>query len=250
MRNTMITAHSGCEGARCDSYESIELGIALGAEWVEVDVRLDTAGVLRLSHDARADYSGAETLERAFARVADAKVSINCDLKEPRALYPVLALAERYGLTGGRLIFSGSVSCDLLAADPEIARKSRVFLNIEELAKYLYSGEAADFAEILRSPWSCLRPRYAEIMDSRIPQLAAAAKSVGAAAINLPFEGLTHAHITRLRACGAELSLWTVNREADMRRLLSEDLLGITTTNVRKAMQVRAEMKKSGEEFL
>ena len=243
MKNTAITAHSGCEGTCCDSFESVERGIELDAECVEVDVRLDTAGVLRLSHDYRADYSGAETLERAFARVADAGININCDLKEPRALYPVLALAKKYGLTDGRLIFSGSVSCDLLAADPEIARKSRVFLNVEELAKYLYAGEAADFAGILRSPWGELRPRYVEIMDSSIPQLVAAANGVGAAALNLPFEGLTHEHIAQLRACGAELSLWTVNKEEDMRRLLAEDLLGITTTSVRKAMEVRSEIK-------
>lgn len=244
MKNTAITAHSGCEGTERDSFESIERGIALGVECVEVDVRMDATGALRLSHDRREDYSGAETLERAFARIADAGIHVNCDLKEPRALYPVLGLAEKFGLTGGRLIFSGSVSCDLLAADPEIARRARIFLNGEELAKYLYSGDAACFAEILRAPWSFLRERYVEIMDSKIPQLAEAARSVGAAAINLPFKNLTHEHIARFRACGAELSLWTVNEEADMHRLLKEDLLNMTTLNVRAALEARAAIQK------
>ena len=79
-------------------------------------------------------------------------------------------------------------------------------------------------------------------MAARIPEFVAAAKSVGAAAINLPFKDLTHEHIARFRACGAELSLWTVNEEADMRRLLNEDLLSMTTLNVRTAMNVRAEI--------
>lgn len=244
MRHTAITAHSGCEGTLRDSFEGIERGIALGAECVEVDVQMDAAGMLRLSHDARADYSGAETLEKAFARIADAGISVNCDLKAPRVIYPVLEMAKRYGLTGGQLIFSGSVSCDLLAADPEISRQARVFLNGEEIAKYFYSGEAEDFAQALRSPWSILHERYAEILDDRIPQIAAAAKSVGAAAINLPFRNLTHEHIARFRACGAELSLWTVNEEEDMRRLLREDLISMTTLNVRRAMEVRAEIQK------
>ena len=243
MKNTAITAHSGCEGTMRDSFESIERGIALGAECVEVDVQIDAAGVLRLSHDRREDYSGAETLEHAFARVADAGININCDLKAPRVLYPVLELAKKFGLTDGRLIFSGSVSCDLLAADPEIARKARIFLNGEEIGKYFYCGAAPDFAQILRSPWSFLRERNVEIMDARIPEIVASAKSVGAAAINLPFKILTHEHIARFRACGAELSLWTVNEEADMRRLLNEDLLSMTTLNVRTAMNVRAEIQ-------
>ena len=236
MKNTAITAHSGCEGTMRDSFESIERGIALGADCVEVDVQIDAAGVLRLSHDRREDYSGAETLEHAFARVADAGININCDLKAPRVLYPVLELAEKFGLTDGRLIFSGSVSCDLLAADPEIARKARIFLNGEEIGKYFYCGAAPDFAQILRSPWSFLRERNVEIMDARIPEIVAAA-------INLPFKDLTHEHIARFRACGAELSLWTVNEEADMRRLLNEDLLSMTTLNVRTAMNVRAEIQ-------
>lgn len=59
---------------------------------------------------------------------------------------------------------------------PEISRQARVFLNGEEIAKYFYSGEAADFAQALRSPWSILHERYAEILDDRIPQIAAAAK--------------------------------------------------------------------------
>ena len=103
MRHTAITAHSGCEGTLRDSFEGIERGIALGAECVEVDVQMDAAGTLRLSHDARADYSGAETLEKAFARIADAGISVNCDLKAPRVIYPVLEMAKRYGLTGGQL---------------------------------------------------------------------------------------------------------------------------------------------------
>ena len=63
-------------------------------------------------------------------------------------------------------------------------------------------------------------------------------------AINLPFRNLTHEHIARFRACGAELSLWTVNEEEDMRRLLREDLISMTTLNVGRAMEVRAEIQK------
>ena len=38
-RKIMITAHSGCEGTPENSLASIEKGIALGADCVEIDVR-------------------------------------------------------------------------------------------------------------------------------------------------------------------------------------------------------------------
>ncbi len=43
-----ITAHSGCENTPENSMESVRTGIALGADFVEVDVRLDPKGTPRL----------------------------------------------------------------------------------------------------------------------------------------------------------------------------------------------------------
>ena len=245
MFRTVITGHSGCEGTPIDSVASVEKGIAVGAECVEVDVQLDESGILRLSHDARSDYSTADKLETAFARVRDAGVGINCDLKAARTLYPVLQLAEKYGLTNGQLIFSGSVCCNLLADNPEIAKKARVFLNVEEIAKYFYLGDAADFPRGLTNAWSVAgEGHFQEVLANRIPRIVEMAKSVGAAAINLPYRELTNEHIALFRSCGAELSLWTVNDEKDMDRLFRCDLLNITTTKPVLAMSVRAGIQK------
>ena len=46
--------------------------------------------------------------------------------------------------------------------------------------------------------------------------------------------------IAALRARGVALSLWTVNEEPDLCRLLGEDLLNITTRNIRAALRLRA----------
>ena len=51
-----ITAHSGCEGTPDNSLESVRAGVDLGADFVEVDVRLDPEGTPRLTHDMPAAY--------------------------------------------------------------------------------------------------------------------------------------------------------------------------------------------------
>lgn len=240
---TAITAHSGCEGTPLDSLDSVDMGISMGADCVEVDVQSDESGVLRLSHDARADYTGTATLESAFERIAGSTMGINCDLKSPRTLYPALALARRFGLNDGRLIFSGSVSCDLLASDPDIARDARIYLNIEEIAKYFCCGQAHDFAGALRKPWSVVESRLDELLEIDIPLICRAAASVGAYAVNAPYAHLTDEHIARFGKCGTRLSLWTVNDESAQSRLLKLNLCNITTTSVRRALDIRCTIK-------
>ena len=51
MNNPMITAHSGCEGTGIDTMESIEKALTFNADAVEIDIRMDPFGVLRISHD-------------------------------------------------------------------------------------------------------------------------------------------------------------------------------------------------------
>ena len=239
MKHTFITAHSGCEQTARDSYESIEAGILAGADCVEVDVRMDS-GALVLSHDRRERYGEAVRLERAFEKIVESGCRINCDLKEPSALYPVLELAARCGVSPRQLIFSGSVSCDLLAADPDVAKRAQIFLNIEELGKYFLAGRTADLGLLLRNPWSGMRDALSEMLDSGVEEIAAAAKSLGVEVLNLPYQRLTGEHIAQFRACGMQLSLWTVNSADDLRRLLREDLHNVTTLNAREALAIRA----------
>lgn len=226
--STIITGHSGFENTGRDSLRSVEVAVERKLDCVEVDVRIDAMGVLRLSHDVRKDYGAAATLAQAMDIIASSDTCINCDLKSPFALYPVLELAGRCGLKAGQLIFSGSVSCDLLAYDADVAHRARIFLNIEELVKYFLCASSGDMAGLLRDPW----PHIGSALDSAEPDLlrriANAASALGAEAINLPHR-LPLSVLRSLRACGAELSIWTVNDEADIVRALSLEPINITT---------------------
>lgn len=238
MQHTIITGHSGFENTGRDSIETVVKGVEMGLECVEVDVRMDAQGSLRLSHDCRSSYEGAASLREAMCLIAASDTCLNCDLKEPRTLYPVLALAKECGVREGRLIFSGSVPCDLLAADESISREARIFLNIEEIAKYMYAGQSGDFADLLRTPWSQLYEAFGCFDDQMLGKIYRAAESVGAETINLP-KKLPYEMLTKLRSLGAELSIWTVNEEEELKRMLKLEPLNITTMQPGIALRIR-----------
>ena len=225
----MITAHSGCEGTPENSLFSIEKGIALGADCVEIDIRMDARGRLWLTHDLPEFFDDLTPLEEAFAMIRESGVSVNCDLKEYGALLPVLALADQFGIGPDRLIFSGSVDIILLEQRPDIARRSRIFLNSEELVRDLTKNDPAD-----RDGQTAFLLRQTDAAAKRL-------RALGAEALNAPYKHMPDALIDSLRARGVLLSLWTVNDEDALREFMKKDLLNITTRNASAALRVRAE---------
>ena len=226
-RNVMITAHSGCEGTPENSMASIEKGIDLGADCVEIDVRCDNAGKLWLTHDLPEDFSSLVPLEDAFALVRESGVAVNCDLKEYAALFPTLALAEKCGITREQLIFSGSVDAALLERHAEVLRRSRVFLNAEELVRDMLKTEPTG------------RPEQTAFFLENAELVARRLRALGAEALNAPYQYMPDELIDRLRAGNVALSLWTINQEEALRQFMAKDLLNITTRNVAAALAVR-----------
>ena len=227
MKHIMITAHSGCEGTPDNSLASIEKGIALGADCVEIDIRADRSGKLWLTHDLPEDFSGLVSLEEAFALIGKSGIAVNCDLKEYGALIPTLELAEKNGIGTDRLIFSGSVDTALLEKEPEITRRSKVFLNSEELVRDLTKGELPD-----RLGQSAFLLANASLAAERLHTL-------GAAALNAPYKYTPDELIAKMRARNVALSLWTLNEEAALREFMQKDLLNITTRTVSLELAVR-----------
>ena len=223
----LITAHSGCEGTADNSMASIEAAIALGADCAEIDVHVDGGGRLWLTHDAPERFEGLVALEEAFARVRESGIGVNCDIKRHAVLYPTLALAERVGVPRDQRILSGAVGVQLLREDAGIARRARVFLNIEELAAELLPGHEEDYitlgAFLLKNP----------------SLVAARLRALGAEALNAPYRYTDDAIMQALRAEGVALSLWTIDDADDLRAFMGKELLNITTRNVRGALAAR-----------
>jgi glycerophosphoryl diester phosphodiesterase len=248
-----ITAHSGCDGTKPDSIESIHAGIRNGADAVEVDVRLNAEGMLVLSHDEDEThrYTGHVTLADVFELAArDGRIAVNCDVKEREAAPVILRLAAELGIGPGRLILTGSSTPSMLAEDPGIVNNAIVWLNVEEIVEDYYRTGAG-----FMKPWlhlidagSC----QAEVLytvdaflEALVEPMTADCLRLGVGAVNMPYTEQTASLIPRLTAGGMQVSVWTINEKELLERVLTQDVLNITTRESRLALEIRRMMSHS-----
>ena len=247
MLRPTITAHSGCEGTADGSLEAVLRGIELGADLVEVDVRRVAGLGLMLAHDASTDPAALVTLEAAFREIAKyPAVGVNCDLKQYGLARDVISLAGACGLAEGQLAFSGSLTPRQLRDDPMIARRAKVYLNVEEALCELYREKTPGAAPQGAHPWDVVLGRMGSV-EPWIDPLIEACRSVSIRALNLSPKPFLRRWLNRLGEAGVRLSAWTINEPDAMRELLRMPWLeNLTTRNVALALRVRADVEKYG----
>ena len=242
---TFITAHSGCENTPRDSMDAIERALEFGADIIEMDVRKAPDGVLRISHNllTAEEYEAKPTLEEVFRRIADTNLRINCDLKEQSTLYDVLEMSERMGFGRARLIISGCTSPEQLARDPEIVKRAVVYLNMEEIMKFLYLAECltgcdSEFVNLMNRPWSMMGP--APTPERWLGHIVRCCKMLGVQGLNLPKDRLPQELIDLCHEAQLPFSVWTVNEPEIMEKCLRAGAENITTLEVNLATKTRA----------
>lgn len=251
MNEPMITAHSGCEGTERDSMESIDKALELGAEAIEVDVRVDQAGTLRISHNAvsQEEYLEKPTLSEVLYRIRGTGLAVNFDLKEQQTLYKVLDETAGRGFPRERLIFSGCTSPEQLARDPLLTEKAQFFLNLEEVLKFVYLHFSPDFefsrfTELMTESWKVVGKDGNEIPEKAADAAVLLYGQLRASAANLP-KGMVGSMMTeKLKQAGVPLSVWTVDEADCVRQCLEYGVHNITARSVEQAMSIRKAYKK------
>lgn len=263
----MITAHSGCEGTGIDTMESIEKALEFGADAIEIDVRMDPFGDLRISHNPLSleDYLRKNPLADVFQRVQSSSLLINFDLKEKAALYKTLDAARDFGFPTERLVFSGCTTPVQLVNDPELALRANFFLNLEEVLKYVYDHRKEEFSRevflmLMDDPYVILIDEDNNIPDVYLSEALKLRQKVyaisrtlrekiyedtvriyqetRAAAVNMP-KFLLWTRITELLQAGSiPLSIWTVNEPELVRRCLEINVCNITTRKIQLTKQI------------
>lgn len=263
----IITAHSGCEGTGIDTMESIEKALFYGADAIEIDVRLDPFGDMRISHDPLSieDYLQKNLLDNVFQRVRTTSLLINFDIKEKAALYKTLDAASNDGFPMDRLIFTGCTAPDQLINDPQLARRANFFINLEELLKYVFVCHKEEFRKdvfqtLMEEPFLILIDEDNEFPDIYFSEsvtirqkIYAISKIVRekiyedtvriyqetkAAAVNLPKVLLYTRMVEIMKACDIPLSVWTVNEPDMVRRCLEAGARNITTQKIQMTKQI------------
>ncbi len=251
MTQPMITAHSGCEETKTDSLESIDKALEFGADAIEVDVRADSNGELRISHNSvrQEEYFEKLTLRTVLDRIRFTDLAINFDIKEQAALYKTIEEAERLGFPRERLIFSGCTGPEQLARDSHLAERGRFFMNIEEVMKFVHLRRCPDvdieeFTVLMNDPWTVIKERGNEIPESWIDDTVRLYRLLHAEAANISKKILGTPLVDALQADGFPLSVWTVNEPEIVRQCMDINAFNITTRKVWQAKEILQESRE------
>lgn len=196
-----LTAHTGCEGTKDNSLEAIQKGYDSGADIVEFDVHFNSSGEPVLAHDYAADDS--VKLKDAFDLVAKCEgLRVNVDCKTTDNLKAIADIAEECGVKD-RIFYTGIELKDVEAVKtqtPEV--KYYLNMKINKFRKY---------------------------DDEYIRSLADLVLNNEAVGLNIHYSNASRKMIDIFHQSELEVSLWTVNKEFDMHRVLALGCDNITT---------------------
>lgn len=198
------TAHTGCCGTDDNSLEAIKVGIEHGADIVEFDLYFNDENIAVLSHD---EPKGNEvTLDEAFELIStynDVKVNIDVKLCNDN-LHIVYDFAEKFNITD-RIFFTG--------------------INLEDVETV--KKECPSVPYYLNYDVSKENKQTTEYLDD----LVKIVKDSGAVGINFNKDSATKELVDTFHNNDLLVSIWTVNEEKDMYKILYFAPDNITTRN-------------------
>lgn len=211
-----VTAHSGAFDTPDNSLEYIRRVLDAGCGILEMDVTFRPDGTPVLIHKGSPAADEGIYLSSALELIPQSpSLRMNLDLKSVRNLPAVDRMLRLFGLFD-RAFFTGVGQRWV----PAVRRHS-------ELPYYLNAG----LPEKLRGN------RVACAL------LAGRVRALGAVGLNCHFSNATPTLARALHKRGLELSVWTVNEEADARRVLALDVDNVTSRHPDMILRVRGERK-------
>ncbi len=204
------TAHTGCVDTDDNSLEAIEVGAKYGADIVEFDLNFLSDGAPVLAHDKP---KGNEiTLDKAFEKVSEfPELKVNVDAKSVENLKAVYPLAKKHGIEN-RIFYTGIELKDVEAVK-EYSPQVPYYLNcdVEKPKKQT--------------------PEYLE-------ELVKTVKDSGAVGINFNKDNATKELVDIFHENGLLVSIWTVNKEKDIYKILHLSPDNITTRSPDKLEEI------------
>lgn len=208
-----ITAHTGCMDTEDNSLDSIKKGIENGATIVEFDLYFTKDGTPVLAHDE--PVGGEITLDEAFEYVSQFEdIRINVDIKSCDELDKVYPLAVKHGIAD-RIFYTG-VKDEFVDFVKNDSPQVEYYLNVD-----VDKGKADDREYIL------------SLVDK--------VKNAGAIGINFNYKSATKELVKIFRENGLLVSIWTVNDEYNMYKILSFEPDNITTRHPDKLSKIVSE---------
>lgn len=197
-----VTYHAGAMHTKPNTVNSVKAALNKNAAVVEFDVSFRPDGTPVIIHDSSPKMNEGVLLDEALKAVAEhPSCKINLDIKSTKNLGEVDKLVKKHGLWE-RVFYTGVFEdwVETVRSTSDIP----YYLN-----RNLSADDASDFGL-----WN---------------DIAELTKKLGAIGINSNFKNASADFCEFMHSAGLIVSLWTVNRPADMVKVLSYEPDNITT---------------------
>jgi hypothetical protein len=208
----LITAHGGALGTGRNTPEFFETVKGYAVDVIEVDV-YKKKDLLYISHLPKILPRKALTLEFVFDFIKEYGFKVNCDLKMRGILKDVVKLAQQKNVAD-RLIFTGAVS----KKDLPYAAVGDVYLN------------AGFFCPIF--------PKTKNL--GTIKDIIGNLNNANIKGLNLHYSFCDWQMLDKAKELNLALSVYTVDKEKELLRLMKrKELANITTNIIDKALEIK-----------
>lgn len=203
-----VTAHTGSGGTKANSAESIGYAISSGAQVIEFDVGVTESGVAVLRHDSDEEYT--VTFAQALEMIKPTALKINIDLKVTDAVTDIDDIVNLYEMQD-RVFFTG------------------VGFGRVEIIKYYCPG-ISYFINYKPGAFDITNERYWENVALEIV-------TAGGLGINTDYIYVNETMVKVMHRHNLLVSVYTVDMDYQMQRILALSPDNITTNKVDKLLE-------------
>lgn len=222
-----IAAHRGAMAhAPENSLQSYALAESMGADEIELDVRMTSDGVLVVSHDATLDRIACDEQGRGLAEISELTMSqlAEVPLTSGRS---VLTLEESFAAT------SITIQVEVKAPGCVVALSEFLHAHPNYLERTLFTSfRAQPLRELKRLlpevPRGIIVKKYP--VEETFPEgLMALLESTGSSIFHCGWDGLTKDVVETLHSAGYGVRGWPMRERADMERAVAIGVDGTTS---------------------
>ncbi len=237
LKQTMITAHSGCDGTPENSLDFVRYALSIGIDSFEVDVNIGNNGILYINHeqDPTGVYKGCTTLEEVMKLMLSSEfVKINCDLKSYNIENDVLKMAKYFKIID-RLIFSGSINLNFVRENRSLFETADIFLNVEKILREQIKLNSINNNQVEIIIFS------KEIINT--------CRELNVNIVNINEKLCTDLFLEKMKMNGIGVSVWTVDDPDRIMFFLKKEIENITTRNAALAMKLKQGLINNGNKL-
>jgi glycerophosphoryl diester phosphodiesterase len=255
-RRVAVVAHRGAPRvARENTLAAVHAALALGVDWIEVDVRLTRCGTPVLLHDATLDRLWA--VPRAVADLDVAELAALAALTEPteptELTGPAGTAATGDAWAGVPTLREGLAVCaqagvTVMVDVPALAEGEASLAVVHELGLLDVCVFAGDLAALERIRAASPAARIALSWESFLPPSAALLARVRPQYLNVEHHRLTRPLVAHARRRGLAISTWTVDRPSRMARVVRLGADVVITNDPALALATLARSNETGRE--